>query len=79
MVHDLLAPMLEKMNSERNRLATFNERANWIEERINTLEHINGVHEKKPKVFEDIYNRFAETKEYIANNEARFDQRIGEV
>jgi hypothetical protein len=54
MVHDLLSPMIEKMNHERGRLSQFNERANYMDERISQLEHIHGIKEKRPKVFEEI-------------------------
>jgi hypothetical protein len=79
MVHDLLSPMIEKMNHERGKLNQFNERANFLDNRLNTLEHIHGIKEKRPKIFEEIYNQFAESKEYVATVEARFDQRVDEV
>ena len=50
-----------------------------MEDRIGALEHIHGIKEKKPKVFEDIYNMFAEMKEYIATVEEKFDHRVKDV
>lgn len=75
-IHDLVAPMVDRMNSERQRLAVFNERAGLIESRLSQLEHICDVRGTKPKIFELIQNEFAEGRERDACLETRLMERI---
>lgn len=52
MIHDLVAPIVERMNTERQKMAITNERAQLIEDRVMQLEHICDVRGSKPKIFE---------------------------
>lgn len=54
MLHELVAPLTEKMNKERQRMTLYNEKHQVLDERISQVEHIVGVPGIKPKVFEAI-------------------------
>ena len=66
MIHELVAPVVDKMNIERQRLAVHNDRASQIEVRVSSLEHICDVKGSKPKIFEMISDEFANLKEQQA-------------
>lgn len=79
MVHDLIAPMIERMNGERLRMQTMNERAEAMEARMAQIEYINGVADKRPKVFEDISDRFSQEREDRATVVARLNNRMDNI
>ncbi len=71
MIHDLINPLVERMNEERAKMAAYNERAQGIEERMVQLECMNGITEARPKIFQDIYNEFANMKQQSASFESK--------
>lgn len=73
MIHDLINPLVEKMNEERAMMAAYNERAQGMEERMVKLECMNGITEVKPKIFQDIDNEFADMKQQSASFESRIN------
>ena len=73
MIHDLINPLVERMNEERAQMTGYNERAKNIEERLISLECMNGITEIKPKIFQDIFNEFAEIKQQTASFETRIN------
>lgn len=56
-------------------MAVINDRNQKLEDRLNKLEHICGVVDAKPKIFELISDEFAESKEKIAYIEQRSEER----
>ena len=60
MIHDLVAPILDKMNFEKQRMTVFNDKYQALEDRVSQVEHICDVKGSKPKIFELISNEFAE-------------------
>ncbi len=59
MVHDLINPLVEKMNIERGQMAMYNERAANLENRLISIECMHGLTEAKPKIFQEIDNHLA--------------------
>ena len=76
MVHDLVAPLLEKMNVERQKMTVTNDRSQQLEDRVTQVEHVCDVHGNKPKVFQLIKNEFAEVKEQQVYIETRLQQKL---
>jgi hypothetical protein len=76
MIHELVAPVVDKMNIERQRLAVYNDRSHQMEVRIASLEHICDVQGTKPKIFELISNEFADLKEQQAYLETGIMKQI---
>ena len=71
MIHDLINPLVDRMNEERAKMTAYNERAKNIEERMINLECMNGITETKPKIFQDIFNEIANIREQAAAFESK--------
>ena len=78
MIHELVAPMVEKLSQERAEMAVYNERAHIIEDRVTKLEHVCEVKGPRPLVFEIIANQFAENKERVSQIESHMNARFEE-
>jgi hypothetical protein len=76
MIHELVAPIVDKMNIERQRMAVCNDHSQQLEQRVSSLEHICDVKGTKPKIFELISNEFANLKEQQAYLETRLMEHI---
>lgn len=56
-----------------------NDRNNALEARVAQLEHVCGLREARPKVFEDIQNQFAEVKECSVSLESKLLEKVSQA
>jgi len=75
-IHEILSPMLDKMNVERQKMAVMTDRNHVLEDRVTQLEHVCDVAGNRPKVFQLIKNEFAEVKEQQVTIENKLALRI---
>lgn len=53
-VHDLVQPLVTKMNEDRESMISLDYRNQSFEKRLSQLEYLQGVNHVKPQVFVDI-------------------------
>ena len=59
MITDLINPILSKMNDDHEKMVAANQRNARIEERLLQVEHVLGLQQAKPKIFEEIKDELA--------------------